>query len=195
MGDTVKVEHHADHQGVARVHGLPDPTDDDEAVPKKWAEDNLGSGGGFDFVNVLGSDVSTTSTSFVDVTGLGHAIGANEDWLVWFEGCWVFSAGTATTIHAELGLNGPASPSAIQGSVWQGSYSANIQQHYGFSGWDESPSGLIYGPHTLSKPVTLWAYIGNGANSGTVIPRFLSESGSHTLTIEAGSRFYGVQVS
>jgi hypothetical protein len=120
------------------------------------------------------ADVTTTSTSFVDCTGLSFAIGANETWS--FD---LMLAGAATVAKCRVAINGPASPTnmrlgldfPVSGSTYE---SASFITAY--------DTNLLTGVTTMpsTKAGRFFGLIVNGSNAGTVIVRIQSSDGTST---------------
>lgn len=120
------------------------------------------TGGGY-----LTSDVTTTSTSFVDVTGMSFAVGANEVWT--FE-MYIIGAGV-NNANCEVAINGPASPTAVDAGLAKINASSTVAKRVasydaGFTSFTiEASSATIYKMNGIIR---------NGSNAGTVILRVKS---------------------
>jgi hypothetical protein len=128
-----------------------------------------------DTVVILGSDVTTTSASFVDVTGLSFSALANSSYLIEVYLRWI----SATANLGALACNGPATPTFVSasGNASAGGRTANAYDVY----FLDSPAsaggaGGEYGEILL---VT-------GATAGTFILR-ISSVYSSLVTVYAGS--------
>jgi len=134
------------------------------------------------FLVHLLEDVSSTSTSFADVTGLGFQIGAGEKWLV-----------EASIVHQSAvnsnGLNlGFTDPAGCQTAfLWQGptTASAGIFRH---AVADDTGAAAAASPAgtTNIQNVGLATVI-NGSTPGTWQLRFASEGAGVAVTVKAGS--------
>lgn len=153
-----------------------------------WETPAGGGGGGFDFVNVLTSDVSTTSTSFADVTGFTQAVTSGDVWLFWVEGRMET---TGVSDHCELGVNGPTT-TTLNGTSFQTGYSLTQTYVFPISSYDAA-QGPTFGGNT-TNPGFMMSVCADFSATGTFAVRFASEAGSN-VKILTGSRFYGYQVS
>ena len=119
------------------------------------------------------ADRSTTSTSFVNVPDLSWYVAANASYA--FE-CRI--AYTTTTFFGIpemfLSVNGPASPTAVQFSVFEGITSTTLQA------WTGNAYDTPTSPHngggagTTAQPVVMRGTFENGATGGTLSLRFLT---------------------
>jgi hypothetical protein len=117
-------------------------------------------------------DITNSTTTFADVTGLTFTVAPNTDYI--FEAWLIFQSNTTTT-GIKFGVNGPTSPTAVV-----------IQTHIPISLVSVTQGGArAYDSGTASASVdtinsNLLAHvtgiIRNGANSGTLAIRFAAET-------------------
>ena len=143
---------------------------------------------GFQWVRNSSQD-SNSTTSFADVAGMGFAIVANAVYEVEYD--LIFRA-AATTTGIGLSLNGPASPTSVNGTCMlighRGAATAGATASWGFTAYDTPTATSIAVEATATDYVArICAVIENGANAGTLIPRFKSEVAASAVTIEVGS--------
>jgi hypothetical protein len=103
------------------------------------------------------------SAAYADLTGLAHAIAANETW-VYLAGLWATAA--SATPNMKFTLTGPASPTA----VLFGLLGNAIPITQGFN--TTFGSDAIYTKTVLNEVLLLLAIVRNGANAGTVQLQF-----------------------
>jgi hypothetical protein len=136
----------------------------------------------------LTSNVTTTSNSMVNVTGLSFTVAANTTYLV--EASLQLGLSGSTTLH--LDFTGPASPTLVMISSTYGlSPGPTVQWS---SGSAFSTAWLALNGSIVNVPCYVKATIINGANSGTVQLRFRNNDGSSTATVYAGSLVRYVQL-
>ena len=133
------------------------------------------------FARVTGT-VTSTSTSFADVTGMTFSVDANTDYI--FEFDVIFQSSAAGTGIA-FAVNGPASPTSIVGATWITPNSRTALTNGNFvvydSGTPTSASTVNTDSYALVRGV-----FRNGANAGTFALRFASETGT-AVTVRTGS--------
>jgi hypothetical protein len=128
------------------------------------------------------------ATSFADVTGMGFAISANAVYEVEYD--MQFRSATAT-VGVGLAVNGPASPTSVQGTVLivaaQAAGALTDIFSAGFVAYD-TPNLITLTTNSTSVTygARLSCLVENGANAGTLIPRWRSETATNT-TVEVGS--------
>lgn len=145
----------------------------------------LAPGGGGELENIvrLGSDVSNSTTTLADITGLAFAMEADKDYLV---EAFLFQSAAATTTGIRQALNGPASPTRVAGE-WTGwGANANAPLTRGFNAYEQANTAATDTPSTIGA-VKLMAIVRNGANAGNLQLRFASEVGGSAVTILTGS--------
>lgn len=112
------------------------------------------------------SDVTTISGTFVNVTGMSFAIGANETWSF---AMYLFAA-AGNVANCEVAINGPAAPTAVKFTLQQTGATPLTRQS---SAYDSGLSGITIDPST-TKAYILSGIVRNGATAGTVILRIRS---------------------
>lgn len=148
-----------------------------------WAAPGGGGGGSAPTYKRTTSDFSTTSTAFVDVTGLTFSVAANTDYVLEVIG---LASSNAVTDALEIGVNGPASPSSVIGHMNIPGNSVAIGYHYTVSSYDEDIVGLNGPGATGNLGFRAVFIVRNGANSGTLAFRLRSEVGN-TTTVKSGA--------
>jgi hypothetical protein len=145
-----------------------------------WA---VPTGGGGTSSVKLGSDLTTTSTSFGDATGLSFSVSANTDYLFEFH---IIFRSAATTTGIALAVNGPSGPAAIvvQRQIPTSLTAVTMGQARAYNSGAASSGVDVINADNLA---ILQGILRNGANSGTVILRFASEVAGSTVTVRAGS--------
>lgn len=128
------------------------------------------------------------ATSFTDVTGLGFAVSANR--VYEFEWDLIFRS-AATTTGIGFAVNGPASPTSVQGGVLvmgvRGAATAGAFGGFGFAAYDSPNASTIAVEATGTDYVArVSCLIEVGGTAGTVIPRVRAEVAAN-VTIEVGS--------
>jgi hypothetical protein len=131
---------------------------------------------------------SFSSTSFADVTGMGFAIVAGGIYEVEYD---VIFRSATVTVGVGVGLNGPASPVSVNGSViiegQRGVQTAGAEFSAGFTTYDNAtPLSTAVEATGTDYIARLSALIENGPNAGTLALRWRSETATAT-TVEAGS--------
>ena len=133
------------------------------------------------------ADRSTTSTSFVNVPDLSWNVAANASYA--FQCRIAYTTGTFLgTPEMFLSVNGPASPTAVQFSVFEGITSTTLEA------WTGNAYDTPTSPHngngagTTAQPVVMRGTFENGATGGTLSLRFLSNTAlGNSVTILRGS--------
>lgn len=132
----------------------------------------------------LDSDVSNSTTSFADITGLTYTTVANADYL--FESYLIYTS-AATTTGLAVGINGPANPTGVVGE-WVAYTAATTPAARQINSYDAAgaTSGVIAAtPNPQYAQFT--AMLRTGANGGAATLRFASEVAASAVTIKAGS--------
>ncbi len=152
-----------------------------------------GGAGGSDAENVvkLGADVTNTTTTLADATGLSFTAAANTTYLIEI---WVIYTTAATTTGINLSVNGPAAPTSISFLRFTG-LSTNAGAVSNFNAYDAGTANAS--ALTGVNIALIKAVLANAATSGTFILRFASEVAGNAVTIKAGStlRFRDTAVS
>lgn len=132
---------------------------------------------------MLASDISTTSTTLVNATGLSFAVAANTRYI--FEADVIWSSNSLTE-GVGISFSGPASPTLI---VWDfRSFSAltTLRSRMGRA-WDDGSTAITaVDSINANVPGRVNGVFVNGANAGTFTMRYLAGTGV-TATIKAGS--------
>lgn len=129
----------------------------------------------------LTGDVTNSTTSYADATGLSFALAANTTYSFVFH---VLVTTPATTQGYNIAINGPTAPTAFAYQSMQPlSNSTQAPSHQ--TAYDTGTSGSTAPAGTFV--VVIPGTIVTGASSGTLIIRFLSETGGQTVTVKAGS--------
>jgi hypothetical protein len=142
---------------------------------------------GFQYVR-KSAQQSFSATTFADVTGMGFAIVAAGVYEVEYD--IIFRSATVT-VGVGVGLNGPASPVSVNGTViiegQRGVQTAGAEFSAGFTAYDSAtPLSTAVEATGTDYVARLSALIENGANAGTLALRWRSETATAT-TVEAGS--------
>lgn len=136
---------------------------------------------------IKGSDQTFSATSLADVTGLGFALLANATYEIEWDIIWQ----TATvTVGVGCAVNGPASPTSIQGTalIVGGNPATTIGDiaSLGFVAYDTGPVTTSAAAITTNYMARINCVIANGGTAGTIIPRWKSETATNT-TVKTGS--------
>lgn len=141
-----------------------------------------GGGSGYRTLVTLDSDVSTTSTTYVDVTGLGFSVTSGVTYRFSF---LIAYDAQAATIGAAFALNGPAITRLHCVVQWP-SAGATLSTRYS-SSYDNGAAVGASAFGTGGNVATIEGLIVPSA-SGTLIARFLAENvASNQITVKAGS--------
>lgn len=119
-----------------------------------------------------------TTTTYVDQTGLSFTIDANG---IYIMEAVLFFVSSVTAEGSCFSVNGPASPSYIQGKseLGFGNREGNAYD------WGTATSN---GPAAVVALGRVYLYLVNGVNAGTLIVRGLTETGgANTTTVKRGS--------
>lgn len=135
---------------------------------------------GISRVRITG-DVTNSTTSFADVTGLSFSLSANTTYGFIFH---VLVTTPATTQGYCIAMDGPASPTAFSYQSMQ-PLSSSTQTPSHQTSYNAGTTGTSAPSGTFL--VVIAGQIVNGANAGTLIVRFLSETAGQTVTVKAGS--------
>jgi hypothetical protein len=142
---------------------------------------------GFQYVR-KSAQQSFSATTFADVTGMGWTIVANGVYEVEYD--IIFRSATAT-VGVGIGVNGPASPVSVNGTVviegQRNVQTAGAEFSAGFTAYDSAtPLSTAVEATGTDYVARLAALVENGPNAGTLILRWRSETATAT-TVEAGS--------
>lgn len=130
----------------------------------------------------LASDVSTSSTTFVDVTGLSFPVLAGRIYSFKFT---VDYTSSATTNGFGIGLNGPAAPTRLSYETRVNKNATSEDQLNGISTYNTGSASTAT-PSTNANIGELEGFITPSVD-GVVQLRFLSETGGGSVTVRAGS--------
>lgn len=142
--------------------------------------------------SVSGSDVTTTSASATDVTGLSIAVVANKKYRV-TASLWI---GCNNTGGVQFAINGPAG-SAVLSGAWQGSAGAastNQTVKLGTIGTLSAAGATFIRVNSAGGMVNLIGYITTSATSGSITIQFASNVGGQTSTVFIGSTMDIIEV-
>jgi len=146
---------------------------------------HAGGGGESESVARVANDVTNSTTTFANVTGLTFPIGVNEDYI--FEAWLIFQSNTVGT-GIKFACNGPASPVAVV-------MNAHIPIALTLYASCVTLASRAYDTGTPSVSVDainsnllckIDGMIRNGGNAGTVAIRFAAET-TGIVTIKMGS--------
>jgi hypothetical protein len=141
------------------------------------------------YVHLTG-DVSTTSTTLVDITGLGFPVTAGKTY--WFR---FTIAGIAPNTATGFGwtINGPSTTFLNYQSIYPSS-STTMSYNNGLSTYDNPSTAVGNSPGAGGTIIFIEGLITPSAN-GTVIGRFRSEAITGTITAKAGSVVFYQQLN
>lgn len=143
-----------------------------------WVTPSAGSGGVVTGVE-LSADRTSTSTSLADVTGLSFAVAANTTYDFEFNIAYTSSASTE---GLGLSMNGPASPTSIFYTVYIAS--ATALRDTGYATAYETNFQAINGANSAGQgSARISGRLVNGANAGTLIVRFSTETGGANSSV------------
>jgi len=129
-------------------------------------------------------DVTNSTTTLADVTGLGFSVEANKDYAFEFD---IIFQTVATTTGIALAMNGPSTPTLINGRTQIFTNVRAVQDEM-FIAYDTATATLTANPTANSNMAAkISGIFRNGANAGTLIVRFASEVAASQVTIKAGS--------
>jgi hypothetical protein len=135
-------------------------------------------------LTVLGSDQTSTSTSYADVTGLTASLDASAKYQFEFFVEWR-SSSTAEGIG--LAINGPSSPTTLIAHLGINATS-NYYQYLSVETTYNSGPLSTSGANTTGRVAHVRGVIVTGASSGTLALRYRAETGgANSATVKAGS--------
>lgn len=145
------------------------------------------SGGGNDTrlsIARMSADITNSTTSFSDATGLSFAVEANKTYYITF---FIRYRVSIATDGIRLAVNGPASPTLILGrTTIQTNASTASQAHFRAYDTPGVVTTAVEGADTDMLAVMDVIFV-NGANAGTLVVRVASEVAATVATIKASS--------
>lgn len=145
----------------------------------------------FMLVSTLGSDFTTSSATFVDVTAFSVSLAANTTYH--FSADIIFqSANILNGIN--ISINGPASPTKVVFSREIAATTAT-RNYEGINAYDGGTATGTIDTANADREAWMRGVIVNGANSGTLIVRVHSETGGTNVKIIAGSSITLIKTS
>lgn len=133
------------------------------------------------FVSISG-DVTSTSTSFADITGLGFSVVAGKTY--WFRFVIPYTVGTTAT-GIRLSINGPSSPTYLVYYVELTNGASIVGIRLGLTTYDSTPTST--NSSTTNSNIGIIEGLITPSTSGTLIGRFGIESAGQTTTIKSGA--------
>lgn len=142
-----------------------------------------GGGGGGGTHLLLGSDVSNSTTTLANVTGLSFTASANTTYLVCVRGAFQ-SASTTTGIALTFDI--PSGSIVGHNLIAEGAPGFNSMNGVVITG-DDTTNGAGGAVQTVNTntPISAWAIIAVGGTGGTVQLRFRSEVAASAVTMKA----------
>ncbi len=148
------------------------------------ASNGGGGGGSTATLTVLGSDQTTTSTSYADVTGLTADLEADTRYQFEFFVAWRSSNASE---GIGLAIGGPASPATLMAHIGINSSANYYLSVSAATAYDSGPLSNI-GAWTTSRAAHVRGVIVTGAAAGSLALRFRAKTGgANSATIKAGS--------
>jgi hypothetical protein len=138
------------------------------------------AGGSTGTIARVTADRATTSAAFSDVTDLTFAIAASTTYSFT---CELAYTTAASTTALQLAINGPASPTAMQYSVF--TTTAAVAVHGAVQTAYDTVTNPATGGGATALPVRITGTLEN-VNSGTLAIRFRTEVAASTVTILRG---------
>lgn len=133
------------------------------------------------FVSISG-DVTSTSTSFADITDLGFSVVAGKTY--WFRFVIPYTVGTTAT-GIRLSINGPSSPTYLVYYVELTNGASVVGLRLGLTTYDSTPTST--NSSTTNSNIGIIEGLITPSTSGTLIGRFGIESAGQTTTIKSGA--------
>ena len=130
---------------------------------------------------VLASAVSSSTTSFADVTGLTFSLAASTNYYFRFV---VHHSCSATTIGIRFAVNGPTSPTALRvgGIIPISTVAANFGSQ---TAYDTAIFASTTGT-TVTVMSIIEGVIQNAGNTGTLACRFAAETSTSNAAVVTG---------
>lgn len=134
----------------------------------------------------LTSDVTNSTTTIANVTGLSFPVAANTDYRMV---CSLLYRSAATTTGIKVSVTGPSTPTSVTGmfNTYVSAAAAATVQGSLFRAYDGGVASTGVDTINVDTPGTLDVVLRNGANAGTLQVRFNSEVATSTVTVKAGS--------
>ena len=134
---------------------------------------------------------NTSSTVYVAVPALDHAVGAGQTWII--EGViWVRA--TDITCGVKLRLSGPSSPTLIRiAGTHPTSATATTNASVTSFGTAFAPPGVF--STSASSPVRIYSVMTLGASGGTLAWDFVAETDTIEVTVNTGSNLKYTRLS
>lgn len=131
---------------------------------------------------ILGSDQTTTSTSYADITGLSFSVAASTNY---FFMAWLIYRSSDVNEGPGFSVNGPASPTLIKYYNFIPQSAAGAVTR---SGRDYDIGAVATTTDVADSDVLAYVegYLRNGSNAGTLALRFRTDVAA-TITVKAGS--------
>jgi hypothetical protein len=133
------------------------------------------------FVSISG-DVTSTSTSFTDITGLSFPVVANKNY--WFRFVVPYTV-NATTTGIRLSINGPSSPTYLVYYVELPNGTNVLGIRLGLTTYDATPTTA--NSTTTNSNLGIIEGVITPSSNGILIGRISTESAGQTVTIKSGS--------
>lgn len=133
---------------------------------------------------MLGSNISTASTSLVNATGLSFTADANTHYIIEADIIW-----ESNTALGGIGfsLNGPATPTAVV-FHWSTFSALSSLTHRFARAWNGGSTALtLVDSANASIPAKMYATVITGASGGTITVRYCAGGVLATVTIIEGS--------
>jgi hypothetical protein len=131
----------------------------------------------------LAVDVSSSTVTLADVTGLGFAVAANSDYE--FEFLVLFQSAALTT-GIVLALNGPVSPVLLSWRCEIPISATSSALRYG-STYGVETTGTAVEQINVPRLATIQGVVRNGNTAGIVVARFRSEVAASAVVVKAGA--------
>lgn len=129
------------------------------------------------------ADVSNSTVTLADVTGLSFPVAASSDYEFHF---LIPFVSVATTTGIAVALNGPASPTLLAVKIEVPiSATATVDRHT--NAYNTEALGTGVDVASVPRLVQIRGVLRNGATAGTVIARFRSEVAASAVTVKAGA--------
>jgi hypothetical protein len=125
--------------------------------------------------------VTSTSTSFADITGLTFSVAANTSYLL---ECEIIYQSTAAGTGIAFGVNGPATPTSVQ--IFTQIMTTATAQVVGNQNAYDTGTATASATANTNLRGRLVCILDNGNNSGTLAVRFASETGT-AVSVRVGS--------